>query len=371
MTLALVISSLSSGGAERVMCLLANHWAARGEQVCIITLESASLDCYPLDDRVRRIALDTMAESPGIADAVRNNARRIVALRRALRETKAPVVLSFGEEMNVTTLLATRFAGLRVVVSERTDPNLHAIGRVWRLLRRLTYPLAQAVVVQTRGLLPWAQAVAGMHRAHVIPNPVRDMARFATPRVPPPAPVIVAVGRLVPAKGYDVLLKAFAEIAGEFPQAQLVIVGEGPERAALQALAAALGIADRVALPGWSPEPGAVLASATMFALSSHYEGFPNALVEAMACGLPVISAACRGALEIVTDERDGLLAPVSSVPGLAKAMRRLLSDERLRDRLGSNAREVAARYGIEPVIAQWDALLAPGAPELPSAARQ
>ena len=376
MKIALVISSLSAGGAERVMALLANHWAGRGEDVSLITIDSSAADWYPIDMRVSRIGLGLRIDSAGAVAAIANNWRRVAALRSALRLTGATVVLSFGEFTNVQTLIATRFTGVRCVVSERTDPSLHYVGRIWHVLRRIIYPSANALVVQTHALRPWAQSIVGGKRVHVIPNPVRDMRHATEATSAQRTPTVVAAGRLVPAKGFDLLLEAFASASQDRPDWKLVIMGEGPERERLMNRAQELDIADRVSLPGWIAEPGRLLTSAGIFAMSSRYEGFPNALLEAMACGAPSVSFACVGPAEIIENEIDGLLVEVGSAAALARALQRLMNDDELRERLGCNAVKVCHRYALESVIQQWDRVLgsAPsnaGAPLRHSAASQ
>lgn len=368
MNLGLVISSLSSGGAERVMSQLANYWTERGETVTLITIDSCDSDRYALDPRIRRVALGMMSDSRRFAAAILNNYRRIVVLRKALIATGATVVLSFEDRTNVLVLLATAWIPLRRVISERIDPNQHRIGKTWNFLRRLTYPLADALVVQTAVLLPWARAVTlGKRQVEVIANPVRNMDAFVREDAERLQHTIVAVGRLTPQKGFDILLTAFAQIADEFESWKLVILGEGPDRGVLAELAQVLAIADRVALPGWLSEPGEVLMRASLFIMSSRYEGFPNALLEAMACGLSVISTNWAGSEELVTDGFDGLLVPVGSPAQLAAAMRRLISDGDMRDRMGWNARAVCKRYELSSVMQRWDAVLATPCQLLPA----
>lgn len=354
---ALVATCLTLGGTQRVTALLANHWVAAGRAVTLITLESAVCDRFPLDERVERVGLDVSALSANALRAAANNARRLFALRRAIRRSRATAVLSMGDDISVLALLATAGTGLRCVVAEQTDPRQHHIGRVWEHLRRLTYPMADAVVVQTDAVVPWARSVAKNAPVHVIRNPLRDMSRFAKENAPHD-PVIVAASRLAPEKALDVLILAFRQVADEFPAWKLEILGEGPERAALASLTVRLGLSERVRFAGWVSEPGDVFARSSIFVMPSRYEGFPNALLEAMGSGLAVISTACTGPLEIITPERDGLLVPIGSTEALASALKRLMSNPELRTSLGSQALAVRERYRIQAIAQNWEALL-------------
>lgn len=360
MNIGLVISCMRSGGAERVMSQLANHWAERGDAVTLITLDAAENDCYALHPRIRRVALHLLGDSGGAIAGLLNSVRRIVALRKALRASGAAVVLAFEDRTNVLVLVATAWMPLRRVVAERNNPQQNRVGRMWDLLRRMTYPLADSVVVQTAALLPWARQITFSRRqVEAIANPVRDMKAYVRTGGSASNHTIIAVGRLAPQKGFDVLLRAFAQIANALPSWNLTIVGRGEERERLTELASSLGIAERVAFPGWLPEPGELLAEASLFVMPSHYEGFPNALLEAMACGLPVITTRWPGLGDIVTDGVDGLEVPVGSADDLAHAMQCLISDAGMRARLGRNALAVCDRYELSTIVKAWDAVLA------------
>ena len=368
MKIALVIASLGSGGAERVMSLLANHWAERGDDVTLITLQTSASDAYTLDGRVTRVALGLVQDSNGLAGALANNWRRLSALRSALRHCAAEAVVSFEERTNVLAILATRGLGARLVISERTDPTVHDVGRLWNALRRIAYPFADALVVQTARLLPWARrAMLRTAAAHAIPNPLRQLKRVRHPGESAHAKVVVALGRLWQEKGHDVLIRAFAALAPDFADWRLIIVGEGPERDALSALAEALGVAGRVSLPGWMDVPEDALAASELFVMSSRYEGFPNALLEAMGVGLPVVSTACGGSEEMIEHGVNGYVVAVNDVDALAGAMRRLMADGALRARFGASAAAASQRYSIRAIVPQWDTLLSESCPAKPA----
>lgn len=167
------------------------------------------------------------------------------------------------------------------------------------------------------------------------------------------------MGRLAPQKQFDLLLRAFAASSQGDAEWSLVIIGEGPERPRLQALATDLGLSDRVEWLGLVQHPEEVLRRADIYVLSSRYEGFPNALVEAMASGLSVVSFDCpSGPGEIIRDGIDGILVPAQDLTALTVAIRRLMLDEPERLRLGSRAVEVTARFAVDKVIDEWEALM-------------
>ena len=168
----------------------------------------------------------------------------------------------------------------------------------------------------------------------------------------------MALGRLARHKGFDLLLEAFRQVADKHPQWIVEIYGEGDQRQDLERLCAAWNLDRRILLPGWTRDPQAVLSRADLFVLPSRYEGFPNALLEAMACGLASVSFACsEGLSEIVRSEVDGLLVPAEDVAALAVALDRLMSDEGLRRRLGERARDVVQRFSSARFFRQWDAV--------------
>ena len=354
--LALVIANLGWGGAQKVLTTMANHWAALGWEVTLISVDARRVDCYfPPLPQVRLLYLGAAARSEGPARALLHNARRVVLLRRAVRAAGAEVVVSFLSATNVLALLATRGLGIPVIVSERGDPDRALLPLLWRHARTLTYPLADSVVAQTEyALARLGRAVR--RRGTVIANPVSPYA------VHPDAQghQLSAVGHLVPVKGFDLLIEAFARASRNHPEWHLVLWGEGPDRGSLLALARRLGVADRVRCPGRSETPGGWIGSTTIFVLSSRHEGLPNALIEAMAAGTPVIATDCPvgGPRSVIAHGLDGLLVPPEDVGTMATALERLMASTPLRSRLGTAAVKSAERFAEPAIMAQWTGLI-------------
>jgi GalNAc-alpha-(1->4)-GalNAc-alpha-(1->3)-diNAcBac-PP-undecaprenol alpha-1,4-N-acetyl-D-galactosaminyltransferase len=361
MRITLVISRLFTGGAERVLSLMANYWATHQKEVTLITVASEELDCYALHPGVKRIGLNLEVSSAHLTQAARHNAGRLRRLRQEIRRSQPDVVISFLNRTNVLTLLACVGLNAPVIVSERIDPRQRSIGVVWGGLRYLLYRKADGLVVQSQAVCEWAKKFIGERAVHVIPNPVE--APPAGPdrvfRPPGTGRTIVAMGRLARQKGFDLLLRAWRLCAEKYPSWSLVILGEGEERRQLESLAIELGLKDRVSFPGRVQDPTLVLQGADLFVMSSRYEGFPNALLEAMACGVAVISTDCpSGPREIIRDGVDGVLVRPNDIDALAAGMDRLMGDCLERKRLASHAGEITERFSLEQVMSKWEAVV-------------
>ena len=356
MRIMLAISSMTVGGAERVAATLVNHWSAEGHQVALITVASSDLDFYALDQRVTRVALDLNRSSTSWRDFLVDNFKRVRKLRAAIHGFKPEVILSFMDTTNVRVLLASLGTGIPVIVEEHIDPTQHSLGRIVRFLRRVLYKHACAVVVLTPGIARWASSFVRSEAIHVIPNPISQ--QFCKSGQLEPARDghrVIAIGRLEAQKGFDMLLRAFAQNAQEHPGWSLMIIGDGRERDRLQALAVALQIGERVRWKRAVKEPEKELRRSDLFVLSSRYEGFPMVLLEAMACGLPVVSFDCpSGPREIIHDGEDGLLVPPNEIDALAGAMSHLMSVDEERKRLGERAKRIVERFGLPKIADMW-----------------
>ncbi|HEX5818287.1 MAG TPA: glycosyltransferase family 4 protein [Gemmatimonadales bacterium] len=365
MKLLLFIHSLGGGGAERVMAALANQWAVEGRAVVLVTLASRSGDRYALDPAIRRLELGLASESSGVVSALAGNARRVRALRRVLRAERPDVAVAMLTTCNVLLALAGARLRVRLVGSERVHPPQVPLGGMWARLRAWCYGGLDTVVVQTRETAEWVRTHTRARRLAVVPNPVTWPLPSTEPvRAPgsvgtPGRRRLLAVGRLEGQKRFGLLIALFARLAPRFPEWELVIVGDGPDRAVLERQVAEAGLIGRIMLPGHVGNMADWYACADLFVLSSKFEGFPNVLAEAMAHGLPVVSSDCdTGPRDIVRHEVDGLLVPTDDEEALAAALARLMGDADARSRFAMRAVEVRERFAMSRIAAQWDDVL-------------
>jgi glycosyltransferase involved in cell wall biosynthesis len=384
MKIALVIASLGGGGAERVASGMANYWAERKLEVSLITTCGSHLSsCFDLHPFVMRYDLGTKPSCRSMPDQRTLNLLlgmlkhcsqaelstiipdfvHILALREAIVNLRPGAIISFIDVTNIRTLLAAHGLGLPVIVSEHCDPYHNNLGAGWEGLRRLSYPQAKYLTVLTEEAAPYFSGFMG-NRVRVVPNPipgaahpVHDEMERRPNRI---GRTLLAMGRLAPEKGFDLLLQAFALIARRQPDWCLQIWGEGELRPQLERSASTLGLTGRVEFGGFTKSPFEVMRQADLFVVPSRCEGFSNVLAEAMACGLPVVSFDCpSGPRHIVRDGIDGVLVPPQDVPALATTLERLMMDEGERLRLAANAPKAVERFGIEKVMSLWEQLVA------------
>jgi glycosyltransferase involved in cell wall biosynthesis len=330
--ISLFLQDLHGGGAERVMLRLAAGIAARSYDVDLVLIkrEGAYLDSIP--PGVRLVVLNT-----------RRTLNSIVALAGYLRRERPAAMLTALVHVNVGALLATSLSRVRtrVIVTEHSQitRNFAALtSRTVKLAYRLVprvYPLATRVVAVSGGVADDLAGFSGMRRDNisVIHNGIVTpelYAKAAEPcdhpwLAPGEPPVILAAGRLVAVKDFAALIRAFAELRAR-RHARLLILGEGELRGELERLASDLGVAEDVGMPGFYANPYALMSRASVFVQSSQWEGLPSVLVEAMACGTPVVATDCPGGTrEILEDGHLGTLVPVNDDHALAEAILRTL----------------------------------------------
>lgn len=377
MNLTLVSSSLNVGGAERVMSIMANYWAAQGWQITILTFDDGAQppfydlvgvgDSLPLGDsrswENRRIDLQPLGISPDSfkfsVSSVSYNLRRIQVLKQAIIDSQPDLVISFVNTTNILTLLACRGLNVKTIVSEHVHPSFSQLNKATQLLQKLVYRQADLIAVQTHAALPFFPI--DKYKTFVIPNPVvLQKSEPIQSQLYTDDRHLLAIGKLIPQKGFDLAIKAFAQIAQRYPEWTLTILGEGEMRSELEKLCMELDLEDRVFMPGIVKNVDAHLRKADIFILPSRFEGFPITLCEAMACGVPVIASNClSGPREIIHDGIDGMLVLPDSVSALATGLHQLISDPGKRQYFAHHSPKVLDRFGVEAVGAIWNRAIA------------
>jgi GalNAc-alpha-(1->4)-GalNAc-alpha-(1->3)-diNAcBac-PP-undecaprenol alpha-1,4-N-acetyl-D-galactosaminyltransferase len=361
--LCLIPAMAGPGGAERTMSYLLAYLAER-HAVTLLTLErSDAPSFYPLPDSIGQIRIDKLG-GRGIRRLFRVVSRPF-HIRQVVRASAPDVVVSLMDTMNVTALISCLGLGIPVVVSERNDPALHRIGWAKEAVRDRLYPLAWLVVAQTRRVAGYFPTSL-QRKLRIIANPVPAALLSAHPDQPSAEGRmrIISVGRFEPHKGFDRLIEAFARIADERPEWDLVIIGEGPARASLEALVRRHGLEGRVCLPGVVKDVFRELAASHLMAFPSRYEGFPNALAEALAAGLPAVGQkGVSGVEDLIVDGKTGVLLDSSDDPAvLAAALSALMGDACRRRALGAAARDHVAQWNPDRILGVWEAVLAEAA---------
>jgi glycosyltransferase involved in cell wall biosynthesis len=358
----LVTPSFSPGGAERAVALLAEGFIKRGEKVSLVTIFGKETYFYDLPNGVNIRSLNIDKNSPTLIHGLCNNIYRLWVLRKEIISLQPDIVISFLDTTNILTLLSLFKTKYPVIVNEQNNPSV-AIGNLWKALRRLSYPLAHKVVSSSQGVDNYFHWLPKNQRK-VIYNPLAVSQDDSKPinlplGVDPSKKLAIAMGRLTHQKGFDILLSAFNQIIDKYPDWQLIILGEGELRSELESKIEKLGLTSKVILPGLISNPFPLLKHSDLFVLSSRFEGFGNVLIEAMACGLPVISTDCpSGPREIIDDGVNGILVPNEDVSSLSKAMVNLMSSEQERKRLATHAPKSTKRFHLEKIITLWEELI-------------
>lgn len=376
MRIAYIYTALTTlGGVDRVLTIKANYLAdVLGHEVYVITDSQAGRPpVFPLSERVHHIDLQTDFDEQyhhGIL-------RRYMVYRRLMRQYRQrleqtlcdvrPDIVSctLGREMDF--LMDIHDGSYKIGESHIAKPycrNLHLmeergglyklVARLWRArLERAVKRLDALVVLTQRDADSWASvrpATVIHNPCTIVPQGIADVRQSKT---------VVAVGRMSEQKALDRLVRAWKPIAQHNPDWQLCIYGEGEKQAELELLIAELGLGQSCHLCGTTSDVASVYAGAAIYAMTSRFEGFPLVLIEAMSCGLPVVSMDCpTGAREIVTHGHNGLLVPDGDIEAMSTALQQLIDSPDLRQQLAEVALSSARdRFGMEPVMHQWELL--------------
>lgn len=340
------------GGAEKSIVLLANQLAERGHDVTLISMTSDN-NVYQMSEKVKYHFMDDKSKNK-----ITTVMKRYMLLDKFFKNTKADVVISFWFQLGVIGMLLSKKYDFKIIYSERGDPTDKEYDGINGLIRKITFPFFDGFVFQTKGARDcFDKKIAD--KSCVIHNAITiDKAALHIPDKKDKT--IVGVGRLHRQKNFPMLIKAFSLIADKYSDYKLIIYGDGELREQLNELIMKLNLQNRVVLYGNTKDIYNKLLNAEIFVLSSDFEGMPNALMEAMALGLPCISTDCSpgGAAELIDNYENGILVKIGDYKDLAAKIDEVLTDEKLKNKLSINGQNILHTHSLAEIYNKWDAYI-------------
>lgn len=350
----LYIDNLYLGGAQRVMANLSDHFKKIGLEVVMVNDFSPQSDkiAYPIDGSIKRYYLDS--ETNG---KITKQFHRICELRKIVQTEQPDIVLSFLGPTNLRMLISTIGLSVKKFVSVRNDPYREYGSGIRRMISRLLFMLADGCVFQTEQAAQYFSSGV-QKKSRVIFNPVAEV--FYHVDRTNVKKEIVAIGRLQPQKNPMMLLEAFGKISYLHKDYQLIYYGEGELQLGLEERSKELGIREKVVFAGQTSNIPEKLKTAGIFVLSSDFEGMPNALMEAMAAGIPVIATdcPCGGPRSLITNPKEGILVPCGDIEAMAIALNKLLNNENLRNEMERCEKLRANSFRPEIINQKWESFL-------------
>lgn len=352
-----VIGNMGEGGAERVLSYLIRHWSDSGWEIELITRSGPEKDNYPIPEQVKRTVLHTGGKPKTKFHSLFKHINHIIKLRAALKKSRNRVVLSFLTKHNIYTILASLWLNKKIIISERNDTTRQHYPGPWDWLRQKLYRRAEWVT---------ANSIIGLHgmskyvekdKMKVIYNPVFKPDQCAEPEH---SNIILNVGRLEAAKNHSFLLNGAKSLSHLYTEPWTIqLIGDGSERKKLESQLIWDQLTDRVQLKGYIEQVGPYYESAAIFVMTSHFEGTPNALLEAMSYGLPaIIPDNLPGAMEWVRHEETGLVYESGNLEMFINSLLLLLKNPNLRKTYGTKAREIISECNPANIFEQWDELI-------------
>lgn len=349
------LNCFEQGGAERVVSNLANQLVKEEYEIIAATEWQGEVEFW-LDERIRRVHVG-LRDEDGKKNRVNKILLRFQNLRKLIKKEKPDVVISFTRRPNYRALVAAIGTGIPVIPAVRQDPKSYYNSLADKLLIPLLYPLAAGCVFQTREQGE-SFPLSLQRKSKIILNPVNH--KYLNVSKPERREkLVVQSGRLVDFKNQAMLFHAFLKVHEKHPDYTLLLYGgdsfDGTKEK-LEAIIKENQAENYIKLMGPSDNLEKELPKAGVYAFSSDYEGMPNALLEAMTLGLPVVATdcPCGGPRTVIENEKNGLLIPVGDEKAMTDAINRLIEDRELAERLGDHARKICERINETAVLEQW-----------------
>lgn len=344
MKIVFVISSLTSGGAERVLTTLANYWSEKGWDVTILAILSHDKNFYKLHKNIKLISLDMRYKN-----SLLNTLWYLYGIRKIVKRVNPNYVVSFISGMNIFTLISLIGLKQKIVISERNYFDVLK-SKLWRRLRRITYPLTNGLVVLSEDDYNHYTYVKNKK---IIFNPLK-IENLLDCKFELKEKLIIAVGTLTQQKGFDRLIRSLADI--EMLDWRVEIIGEGPKREELTALIKELNLEKTIFLIGRKSNIYDYYQKASIFVLSSHWEGFPNVLSEAMAHGCSCIAFNCKtGPSSIIEHEKNGYLVEDGNTEELQSRIVEVMKSRDLRQKFFVNALTIREKLKVDIIVREWE----------------
>ena len=350
MRIVFCVGSMEQGGAGRVVANLSSELAKKNEVSLIITKNEKI--GYPLDKRVGRFILDKQGQRSSFFG---RNLIRIRKMYKIFKKESPDIVISFLPESSYRLMMIKPFFSFKTIISVRNDPNVEYNTFLKRVFTKALYSMADGFVFQTPDAKKWFSRKI-QNRAMVIPNPINEKF-ICSPYEGERKKVITNVSRLVVQKKHEILIDAFADFYKSHNDYCFEIYGDGPRRGIIQKYITEKGLEKSVKLMGKISDIKDKIYNSSMFVIASEYEGMPNALMEAMALGIPCISTDCPigGPKFLIKDGENGLLVKVGDRDGIRNAMDRLANDSKLSRTISLNASKSSAQFALKNISRIWE----------------
>ena len=340
--------NLKAGGAERVISILANKLTQYKIQVQIYTWYKTDI-FYNIDKSINIIQIPIESGSSILH-------KQMLWFRHRIKNEMPDIVLSFLAPFNILTIFSLLGNSIPVIVAERNDPNYVSPSNnwFWKIIRNIAYKMADGILVQTEVNKSHFPRYL-QRKSTVIFNPVTFTEEYiGLAQNQEKRKEIVSVTRLEKQKNIEMLIRAFAQFKKSHNDYILIIYGEGRERNNLNSLIEQLELTDSIYLPGRKKDIHERIIGASIFAMSSNYEGMSNSLIEAMCLGLPCISTRVSGATDLISDKKNGLLVDINNQDGMYKSLCCLADNPKFAQTLGKEASKIYELLNVDIVVDQW-----------------